>query len=403
MPRPNITSAPIMPTHSASAGAFERFDLARVPSPCFVVDEAALKRNLTLLQNIGTAADAKILLALKAFAFFHLAPLVSRHLSGTCASGLWEARLARKHYSGQLTTFSPAYKAEEMEEIAQASDHVIFNTPTQIARFGAVAQKHGAEIGLRINPQLQIGAIEKYDPCAPGSRLGWPLDALSDIDFSAPHMQAVTGLHFHALCEQGVTPLRHIWEKLESKLQPLAKNLRWLNLGGGHLITHPDYDRDGLVDLLRHIRNVMQCDLHLEPGAAVAFDTGILVGEVLDVMPNDGPNAILDISPTCHMPDVLEAPYRPALMQEVAAQANGIGVRLGGVSCLAGDHIGTYRLPAAPPIGTRLAFLDQAHYSMTRTNTFNGTRLPSLAVWNSDTDALNIVRQFDFEEFERRL
>ena len=385
----------MMPTQSQGAGYFANFDLSRVPSPCFVIDEVKLEENLALLADLKTRSNVKILSALKAFSFWHLAPLVSQYLDGICASGLWEAQLGHKHYSGVIETFSPAYKASEIETIARLSDHLVFNSPAQLERFGAVGRTHGTALGLRINPLHSESDISTYDPCAPGSRLGLPITELTQA-----HIEQIDGLHFHSLCEQDFAPLARTWAAIEPYLLPYRGQLDWLNLGGGHLLTKPDYDRDGLVAFLQELSEKMQTQIILEPGTAIAFDAGILVGEVLDVMQNDGLNAILDISATCHMPDVLEAPYRPALMQEAM---QGQPVRLGGPSCLAGDVIGTYQFKSEPQMGQRLAFLDQAHYSMVKTTSFNGVQLPYLAVWNSQTDALKIVKEFGFEDFENRL
>lgn len=385
----------MMSTKSYSAGRFADFDLMRVPSPCFVVDEAAVRRNLTVLSGLAEASGCKILGALKAFSFWRLAPLISQHVAGSCASGLWEAKLAHKHYGGEVETFSPAYKAAEMDDIASLSDHVVFNTPAQLETFAMQAKAKGASLGLRINPQHSEGPVERYDPCARGSRLGWPISQLT-----ADHLAIVDGLHLHTLCEQGFEPLQRTWAAIEAKLLPFAGQLQWLNLGGGHLITSPDYDIAALTRFLQDLAKNMQAQIYLEPGTAIAFDAGILVGEVLDVMDNDGPNAILDISATCHMPDVLEAPYRPALLGE---DPEGTKIRLGGPSCLAGDVIGTYGFNTVPAPGQRLAFLDQAHYSMVKTTTFNGVQLPSLALWNSETDALEIVKNFTYADFEGRL
>ena len=389
-----------METQAAGPGAFARFDLDRVPSPCFVVDEAAVRRNLEVLQDVGERAGAKVLLALKAFSMWALADLVGEHLHGVCASGLWEARLAREHYRGELTTYSPAYRQEDLAEILRLSDTVIFNNPDQLARFGdviAAARAAGEvfEIGLRLNPEHSQGTTAKYDPCQPSSRLGFPVSQLRP-----EHLVGVDGLHVHALCEQGYQPLANIWQSLEPKLARLLGSIKWLNLGGGHHITRADYDQDALVALLRRIAEWYGLQVYLEPGEAIALDAGILVGEILDVFDNGGPVAITDISATCHMPDVIEAPYRPALLGE---RKDGPTVRIGGPSCLAGDIIGDYRLGASPKPGTRLAFLDQAHYSMVKTNTFNGVPLPSIALWNSETDTLRMVRQFDYTDFRDRL
>ncbi len=385
-----------MQTHAGDPGAFARFDLSRVPSPCFVVDEARLEENLRVLADIQTRSGATVLCALKAFSMWELAPLISQYLSGVCASGLWEARLGREHYGGIVETYSAGYKADEMSEIIRLSDHIIFNTPAAKDRFLPMIRESGKQlhVGLRFNPGLPMGEDAKYDPAAPGSRLGTPLEQLD-----AAALVGVDGLHMHTLCEQDLTPLLAIWDHIAPRIRELAPHLKWINFGGGHHITRADYDREGLIAFLMQMHAETGLHCYLEPGEAVALDAGILVGEVLDLVENDGQNAILDISATCHMPDVIEAPYRPALLGE-----NGsVQVRLGGPSCLAGDVIGRYGFPTSPKIGQRIAFLDQAHYSMVKTTTFNGVRLPSLAVWNSHTDALRVIRQFDYRDFKERL
>ena len=385
-----------MQTHAGDPGAFARFDLSRVPSPCFVVDEARLEENLRVLADIQARSCATVLCALKAFSMWELAPLVSRYLSGVCASGLWEARLGREHYGGIVETYSAGYKADEMGEIIRLSDHIIFNTPAAKDRFLPMIHASGKalHVGLRFNPGLPMGEDEKYDPAAPGSRLGTPLEKL---DMNA--LTGVDGLHMHTLCEQDLAPLLAIWDHIAPRIRDLAPHLKWINFGGGHHITRSDYDREGLITFLNRVHTETGLQCYLEPGEAVALDAGILVGEVLDLVENDGQNAILDISATCHMPDVIEAPYRPALLGEDGS----VQVRLGGPSCLAGDVIGRYAFTATPEIGQRIAFLDQAHYSMVKTTTFNGVRLPSLAIWNSDTDALRVIRQFDYRDFKERL
>ena len=389
-----------MQTQAAGPGAFSRFDLNRVPSPCFVVDEAAVRRNLAILQDVGARSGARVLLALKAFSMWSLGQVVGEYLDGTCASGLWEARLAREHYHGHLTTYSPAYKRADLPEILRLSDSVIFNAPDQIARFAdliAAAREAGEvfDIGLRLNPEHSEAEVAKYDPCQIGSRLGFPVSQLRP-----EHLDGVAGLHIHALCEQGFEPLQRIWASLEPKLAGMLGAVEWLNLGGGHHITRADYRRDDLVDMVRGIGERHGVQVYLEPGEAIALDTGILVGEILDTFDNGMAVAISDLSATCHMPDVIEAPYRPALLGEAES---GVTVRIGGPSCLAGDIIGDYRFAGLPRPGRRIAFLDQAHYSMVKTNTFNGVPLPAIALWNSDTDALRLVRQFDYSEFRDRL
>ncbi len=389
-----------METQAAGPGAFAEFDLSRVPSPCFVVDAAAVRRNLTILQDVGARSGARVLLALKAFSMWSLGDLVGDYLDGTCASGLFEARLAREHFYGHLTTYSPAYKREDLPEILRLSDTVIFNSPDQRVRFADLIDAARAagevfDIGLRLNPEHSEAEVAKYDPCQAGSRLGFPVSQLKP-----EHLDGVDGLHFHALCEQGFEPLERIWAAVEPQLAGMLGDVKWLNLGGGHHITRADYRRDDLITFVRGISERHGLQVYLEPGEAIALDAGILVGEILDTFDNGMAVAITDISATCHMPDVIEAPYRPALMGE---GETGGTVRIGGPSCLAGDIIGDYRFAAAPQPGDRIAFLDQAHYSMVKTNTFNGVPLPAIALWDSETDALRLVREFDYSDFRDRL
>jgi carboxynorspermidine decarboxylase len=389
-----------MQTQAGDPGAFARFDLNRTPSPCFVVDEQAVRRNLATLQDVGARGGAKVLLALKAFSMWSLAEVVGEYLDGVCASGLWEARLAREFYRGHLTTYAPAYRREDLAEILKLSDSVIFNSPDQIARHAdliAQGREQGEtfDIGLRLNPECSQAEVAKYDPCQLGSRLGFPVSQLRP-----EHLRGVDGLHIHALCEQGFAPLAAIWAAVEPKLAPLLPQLKWLNLGGGHHVTRADYDIEALVAFVAEIGRRHGVQVYLEPGEAVALDAGILVGEILDVFDNGGPVAITDISATCHMPDLIEAPYRPAMLHEAET---GMSVRIGGPSCLAGDIIGDYLFAIPPTPGTRIAFLDQAHYSMVKTNTFNGVPLPSIALWDSGSDALRIVKSFGYAEFRDRL
>lgn len=394
-----------METRAGDPGAFAHFDLNSVPSPAFVVDEAAVRRNLAILAEVRDRAGVKILAALKAFSMWSLGAVVAEYLDGVCASGLYEARLGREEYGGpngdrEIATYCAGYKADDLPEICALSDHIIFNSPGQHERFrpildAARAAGHRFDVGLRINPLHAEGEVQKYDPCQPHSRLGFPVDQLRPH-----HLEGVSGLHFHSLCEQDFLPLQRTWTFLEPLVRPYYKSLKWLNFGGGHHISRADYQRDSLVDFLRDAKAHTGLDLYLEPGEAVALDAGILVGEILDVIDNGMPVAIVDISATCHMPDVIEAPYRPAMLGE---WNEGPATRLGGPSCLAGDIIGDYRIGLDPRPGQRIAFLDQAHYSMVKTNTFNGVPLPSIWLWNSETGDLRAVRRFDYDEFKRRL
>lgn len=393
-----------METKAGDPGAFAHFDLSRVPSPAFVVDEVAVRRNLAILADVRDRAGIKLLAALKAFSMWRLGPVVGEYLDGVCTSGLFEAKLAAEEYQGEIATYCAGYKAEDMPEICALSDHVIFNSPAQHRRFRSFiyaehAAGHHIHVGLRINPQNPEGEVEKYDPSQPHSRLGHPISQLTAAD-----LEGVDGIHFHNLCEQDLEPLKRTWEKVKPYLEPYFGQLKWLNFGGGHHITRADYQRDDLVAFLKSVKAETGLELYLEPGEAVALDAGILVGELLDVFDNGMPIGITDISATCHMPDVIEAPYRPAMLGERGDDDGGApAIRLGGPSCLSGDIIGDYRLPVASEPGQRFAFLDQAHYSMVKTNTFNGVPLPSIWLWNSDTDALTCVRSFGYEDFKTRL
>jgi carboxynorspermidine decarboxylase len=395
-----------METKAGNPGAFARFDLSRVDSPAFVVDAARIRANCQVLAQLRDAAASdgasiKVFAALKAFSMWSTAPIIGEYLDGVSTSGLWEARLASEFYDGEIATYSAAFKPEELEEICRLSDHVIFNSPAQMSR-AALILDHAAttggdvSVGLRVNPMVATGEVPKYDPSAPGSRLGFPIDQLTE-----EHMEGVEGIHFHNLCEQSFEPLRRTWDRVFDFIEPYFGQLKWINMGGGHHITRADYERGELVEFLKDAAEDTGCEIILEPGEAVALDAGILVGTLLDTGFNEVPIGITDISATCHMPDVLEAPYRPAMLGELADDS--IPIRLGGPSCLAGDVIGDYRLPVPAEPGARFAFLDQAHYSMVKTNTFNGVALPSIWLWDSETDALDCVKRFEYEDFRDRL
>ena len=391
-----------METKAGDPGAFAQFDLDRVSSPAFVVDAAKLRANCQVLANIRDEADIKVLAALKAFSMWSTAPIIGEYLDGVCTSGLWEARLASEFYDGEIATYSAAYKPDELEEVCRLSDHVIFNSPGQLERAALILENARAagqdfDVGLRINPKHATGEVPRYDPSSPGSRLGFAIDQLT------PEIMAqVDGIHFHNLCEQDFEPLHATWDKVFDAIEPWFGQLKWINMGGGHHITRADYQREELIEFLRDAKEDTGAEIYLEPGEAVALDAGILVGTILDTGFNELPVAVADISATCHMPDVIEAPYRPAMLGESADQTVP-EVRIGGPSCLAGDVIGDYRIQDGAEVGKRFAFLDQAHYSMVKTNTFNGVQLPSIYLWDSETDHLELVKEFGYDTFRDRL
>jgi carboxynorspermidine decarboxylase len=387
---------------SARTERFRRLDPRRVPSPCFVVDEAAIEANLRVLDRVQRASGAKILLALKAFAMWSLAPLVARYLKGTCASGLHEARLGREAYGGEVHTFSAAYTEHDLAEILEISNHVVFNSFAQWERFqplvrAARERRAALRFGLRVNPEHSEGKVPLYDPAAPFSRLGIPRSQFGGS------LEGISGLHFHTLCEEDFPPLERTVAAFEAKFGDFLPGMEWINFGGGHHITRPDYQVDDLVRLLRDFQARHRVQVYLEPGEAIALEAGVLVAEVLDLPWNGMPLAILDTSATCHMPDVIEMPYRPRIIGAAAPGATPHTYRLGGQTCLAGDVIGDYAFPAPLRVGDRMLFEDMAIYTMVKTTTFNGIRLPAIAIWNSDTDALRVVREFGYEDFRNRL
>jgi carboxynorspermidine decarboxylase len=382
---------------------FSKLDLSRLPTPCFVVDEVAVERNLRILRQVADASGAKVLAALKAFSMWHLAPLVSRYLHGSCASGLHEARLGSDYYGGEVHVFSAAYSEASLREILLLADHVVFNSCSQWLRFQPLlraAKSHRPQLrfGLRINPEHSEGTVPIYDPCAPGSRLGIPL---SQLDESV--LEGISGLHFHTLCEQDFPPLQRTLAAVEEKFGHLLARMEWVNFGGGHHISRPGYQLDELVASIRAFSEKYAAQVYLEPGEAVAIGSGVLVAEVLDLAWNTLDLAILDTSATCHMPDTLEMPYRPDIIGAGIPGEFPHTYRLGGLTCLAGDVIGDYSFAEPLRVSQRLVFGDMAHYTMVKTSTFNGTQLPAIAVWNSSTDELTLVREFGYADFRDRL
>ncbi len=380
-------------------GAVNAFcDPGSVPTPCFVVDEVAIAENLAVLDRVQRDGGARVLLALKAFSCPSVAPLLMETLAGVAASGLFEARLGRERFGKEVHTFSVAFRPDELDAVLAFSDHVVFNSASQWRRFAGRAAASGTETGLRLNPMQGAAPDPMYDPCAPRSRLGVTPNAQAGLD-----LEPLTGVHMHALCEQGLEPLRQAVAALEHHFPEPLERARWLNLGGGHLITAPDYDVAGLARLTRTLAERYQVTVYLEPGEAVVREAGVLVTEVLDVTDNRGPVAVLDASATCHTPDVIEARYRPGVMGAGQPGELAHDYRLAGPTCLAGDVFGDYSFARPLAVGDRLVLLDQAPYTMVKTNTFNGMPLPAIAVWRAGRELPEVVKHFGYDDFAGRL
>jgi carboxynorspermidine decarboxylase len=377
-----------------------QLDLSRVDSPAFVIDLAALEGNLQLLARVQRAANCRVLLALKGFAAWSTFALVGRYLEGVAASGPDEARLGREELGKQVHTYCPAFDEASLLETIRYSDHVTFNSPSQIKRFRALVDEHGSDtsFGLRINPEHSEVEVAIYDPCARGSRLGTTKSELIGAD-----LRGIEGLHFHTLCELGADALQRTLAVIEDKFSPWLREAKWVNFGGGHHITRPGYDVDLLVDLARAFKEEHGVEVFLEPGEAIGLNTGVLIASVLDIVENDGQIAILDISATAHMPDVLEMPYRPQVRDAAEPGKLPHTYRLGGLSCLAGDVIGDYSFHRPLEIGDKLVFEDMAHYTMVKTTTFNGVRLPSIALYDPRDESYRVQRRFEYEDYRNRL
>ncbi|MDO4262429.1 MAG: carboxynorspermidine decarboxylase [Eubacteriales bacterium] len=377
--------------------------LHEVPTPAYVLDEARLIRNLEILKRVQEEAGCRILLAQKAFSMFCEYPLIGSYLAGTTASGLYEARLGREEMGKETHVFAPAYKESEIDEIADICDHVIFNSFSQLAKYKARCAGR-ASVGLRINPECSTQEDHAiYDPCAPGSRLGVTLENFEEGLRRAPDLlDGVDGLHFHTLCEQNSDDLERTLQAVEEKFGPYLRRMKWLNMGGGHHITREDYDVERLIRCVRHMKETYGLEIYLEPGEAVALNAGYLACEVMDVVENGITVLILDASAACHMPDVLEMPYRPPLRDSGKPGEKAHTYRLSSCTCLAGDVIGDYSFDRELRPGGRLYFEDMAIYSMVKNNTFNGVGLPAIYVMDGDGEC-RLVKAFGYEDFKGRL
>lgn len=376
-----------------------QINTAEIQTPCYVVDETALRRNLEVLDSVQKRTGCKILMALKGFAMFSVFPLIRQYLHGVAASSLDEAQLGHENFGREVHLFAPAFKGEEIHQLLQYCDHIIFNSFSQWNRYKALILRNERPIacGIRVNPEHSEVRVPIYDPCGPFSRLG-----VTRSNFQQDDLDGISGLHFHNLCELNADSLERTLHAFEEKFGVFLKRMQWVNFGGGHHITRKDYDVDLLCRLIADFKHRHALEVYLEPGEAIALHTGVLVTSVLDIIHNEMDIAILDTSAAAHMPDVLEMPYRPEILGAKEPGDYPFTYRLGGMTCLAGDVIGDYSFPQRLEIGSKLVFLDMAHYTMVKNNTFNGVRLPSIAVRNAENQ-ITVVRTFGYEDYRGRL
>ncbi|MFV0290037.1 MAG: carboxynorspermidine decarboxylase [Mangrovibacterium sp.] len=380
---------------------FTTEDLASLQTPCYVVNKQQLERNLQLLHYVQQQADCKIILAFKGFAMWSLSDLVRKYLPGTSASSVSEAKLGREMYGGELHVYSPAYSDSDMAEHVQLANHIVFNSPAQYKRFKSLMANHQhIETAIRVNPEHSETETAIYDPSGKFSRLGTTLkNFMAQLD----DVEGISGLHFHNLCELNSDALERTLAVVEEKFGFMFPRLKWINFGGGHHITRSDYDVERLIRIIREFKAKYGLEVYLEPGEAIGLNTGVLVTTVEDVAFNDMNLAILDTSATAHMPDVLEMPYRPFVLNADEAGVKAHTFRLGGVSCLAGDVIGDYSFDAPLEVGDKLIFGDMAHYTMVKTTTFNGVRLPSIYIYDEQVRQSTLVKSFGYEDYKGRL
>ncbi len=371
----------------------------KLPSPCWLLEETLLKKNLDQLNEIKNRTGAKVLLALKGYALWKSFPLIKPYLNGCCASGLHEAKLAHETFSKEVHTYSPAFKEEELKEIAQISHHLVFNSPAQFKRFATQAKNinPNLSLGLRLNPEYSESPKEIYNPCGLNSRLG---TTLANLDESV--LEQCDGLHFHALCEQDSDALENVLKNFEDKFAPYIPQMKWINFGGGHHITRKGYDIEKLITLINNFKERYDVEVYLEPGEAIGWETGTLITTVLDIVHNGIDIVILDSSAEAHMPDTIIMPYRAEVRGAGKAGEKAYTYRLAGNTCLAGDIMGDYSFDAPLHIGDKIIFEDQMHYTMVKATTFNGIKLPSIAIEKENGD-IEIVREFGYEDFKERL
>jgi len=376
-----------------------KFDIYQLPSPCYIVDEDLLQKNLEILDSIQRRTGCKILLALKGFSMYATFPLVARYLHGVTSSSLFEAKLGYEEMGKEVHIYAPAYVEEDFDEIIKICDHIVFNSFAQWNKYKDKVKRaaKNIECGLRINPQYSEVKTAIYNPCYEFSRLGITLE-----NFAGQDLTGIDGLHFHALCGQNSDTLERTVKVVEEKFGSYLSGMKWLNMGGGHHITRADYDLEKLVQIILHLQDKYGVEIYLEPGEAVALNTGFLVAEVLDIVNNGMKIAVLDTSAACHMPDVLEMPYRPEIIGAGKPDEHAYTYRLGGNTCLAGDIIGDYSFKEPLKPGDRLVFCDMAHYTMVKNNMFNGINLPSLALY-SQKEGSRVIKRFSYQDYKSRL
>jgi len=374
------------------------YDFSQLKTPCYVVDKKLLQRNLDILDDVQKRTGCEILLALKGFSMYSTFPQIANHLAGITASSLNEALLGYEEMGKQVHIFAPAYREDEFDEIVKIADHIVFNTFDQFDKFKGKVKASGKkiEMGIRINPEYSEIETDIYNPCFANSRLGTVLSQFDEND-----LDGVDGLHFHAMCEQNSHTLSRILDVVEQKFGKYMHRMKWINFGGGHHITRDDYDIDLLVESIIRIRDKYNVKIYLEPGEAIALNTGFLVSSVLDTLKNGMNLAIIDASAACHMPDVLEMPYRPQILGAELPGVLPYTYRLGGNTCLAGDVVGDYSFSQPLKPGDKLIFTDMAHYTMVKNNTFNGINLPSIATY--DDGKITIVKKFGYKDYKSRL
>jgi len=373
------------------------YDFSNINTPAYVVDKSKLISNLEILRYVEKTSGCKILLAQKAFSMFEVYPLIAEYISGTASSGLYEAKLGYEYMKKQNHVFSPAYKEEEFDEILKICDHIIFNSFSQWEKFKDKALKSNRQFGMRINPEHSTQNYAIYDPCSAYSRLG-----VTKKNFKEDLLDGITGFHFHTLCEQNTDALIETINAVEEKFGPYIKKMKWVNFGGGHHITRKDYDILALIECIKAFKEKYNVEVYLEPGEAIALDAGVLVSKVIDIIHNEMDIAIMDTSAACHIPDVLEMPYRPNVLNAKMPNELKYTFRLAGPTCLAGDVISDYSFDYKLKTGDIVVFCDMAIYTMVKNNTFNGMPLPSIYLAQNSTD-FKLVKKFGYEDFKNRL